>query len=312
MDLSSAGAVFGLAAAIVAVAGGVFGAYRVLVALYRQTVGSRRTLAGLLYQLAAGVSRQWVEERLGAPAFAREFDLPGTKAFIREYVYHARHAWIQVLLESNDAVIRFSITVTDPRFSFQVRDLTAYQLAAKLGRTTFSDVNAQEGPQGRSFGRGMQNFEYAEAYYFGDAGYYQWFVLSHNEAGAGQCGDITALPVHFQDGVLISDDKPSSEPMPSAAMWERFKARTVVNTLTVLGRWHYQQENSRPLGYTGLAEPRGADIVQVRVLMPDARERRQRRQRVRRFQQLPVQVPAPAVATRTGLRRQRCEAGCRG
>lgn len=94
MDLSSAGAVFGLAAAIVAVAGGVFGAYRGLVALYRQTVGSRRALAGLLYQLAAGVSRQWVEERLGAPAFVRGFDMPNSraKAIIREFVYHAKHA----------------------------------------------------------------------------------------------------------------------------------------------------------------------------------------------------------------------------
>jgi hypothetical protein len=60
VDLSSAGAVFGLASAIVAVAGGVFGTYRGLVTLYRRTIGSRRALARLLYQLAAGVSRQWV------------------------------------------------------------------------------------------------------------------------------------------------------------------------------------------------------------------------------------------------------------
>jgi hypothetical protein len=288
VDLSSAGAVFGLAAAIVAVAGGVFGAYRGLAALYRQTVGSRRALAGLLYQLAAGVSRQWVEERLGAPAFVRGFDMPNSraKAVIREFVYHAKHAWVQVLLESHDAVIRFSVTVTDPRFSFQVRDLTANQLAAKLGRTTFSDVGAQDGPLGRSLRIEEHNFEYAEAYYFEDQGYYQWFVLSYNDAGAGHRAGAGELGVSFQDGVLALGDEASSGPPPSAA-WERFRAGTVVNTLTVLGPWHYQEYNSSwgkdssPLGSTGLAEPRGADTNQVRVLVPDARERRQW---ARRFQ----------------------------
>jgi hypothetical protein len=71
VDLSSAGVVFELASAIVAVADGVFRICRGLVALYRKTIGSRRALARLLYQLAAGVSRQWVEERLGAPASTR-------------------------------------------------------------------------------------------------------------------------------------------------------------------------------------------------------------------------------------------------
>jgi hypothetical protein len=292
VDLSSAGAVFGLAAAIVAVASGVFAAYRGLVAVYRRTIGSRRALAGLLYQLAAGVPRQWIEERLGAPAFVRGFDMPDSraKAIVREFVYHARHAWVQVLLESHDAVIRFSVTVTDPRFSFQVRDLTAYQLTAKLGRTTFSDVAAQDRPLGRSLRIEEHNFEYAEAYYFEDRGYYQWFVLSHNDAGTGQWAVAGELSGSFQDGVLALGDHAPSGPPLSPEAWEWFRAGTVVNTLTVLGPWHYQEYNSSwgkdspPLGSTGLAEPRGADINQVRVLVPDARERRQSARRFQREQ----------------------------
>ena len=291
MNLSSAGTVFALAAAIVAVATGVFGAYRGLVALYRRTVGSRRALAGLIYQLAAGVSRQWIEERLGAPAFVRGFDMSErTKAIIREFVYHARHAWVQVLLESHDAVVRFSITVTDPRFSFQVRDMTANQLTAKLGRTTFSNVGAQDEPLGRSLRIEEHNFEYSEAYYFENLGYYQWFVLSHNDAGAGHRAAAGKLDASFQDGALALDDKASSGPLPPPEAWERFRAGTVVNTLTVLGPWHYQKYNSpwgkdsSPLGSTGLAEPRGADINQVRVLVPDARERRQLTRRLKRQQ----------------------------
>jgi hypothetical protein len=39
-------------------------------------------------------------------------------------VYRQKHAWVQVLIDENDAVIRFSITVTDPRFKFTVKNLT--------------------------------------------------------------------------------------------------------------------------------------------------------------------------------------------
>lgn len=147
-------------------------------------------------------------------------------------------------------------------------------------------MGAQDGPLGRSLRIEEHNFEYAEAYYFENRGYYQWFVLSHNDAGAGQWAVAGELGASFQDGVLALDDEASSGPPPSAA-WERFRARTVVNTLTVLAAWHYQEyksswgKDSSPLGSTGLAEPRGADINQVRVLVPDARERRQW---ARRFQ----------------------------
>ena len=68
----------------------------------------------------------------------------------RELVFRERHAWIQVLADENDAVARFSITVTDPRFRFSVRDLTWGRLPVRLGHSRFSDVHPDLSPQGRS------------------------------------------------------------------------------------------------------------------------------------------------------------------
>ncbi len=83
MTLTSAGEIFGLAAAIVAVGGAAVAIYRALSQLYRHTIGSRRALAQQLYQLAAGTTVRWVEERLGTPAFSREFKvMPGTREMV--------------------------------------------------------------------------------------------------------------------------------------------------------------------------------------------------------------------------------------
>ncbi|HEX9358254.1 MAG TPA: ETEC_3214 domain-containing protein [Streptosporangiaceae bacterium] len=282
MKLASAEAILGLAAAIVAIGGGVLAAYRGLAALYGRTVGSRRSLDRRLNQLAAGVTTRWVENRLGAPAFARWF--PQTGDGLRELVYRGRHAWVQVLADGNDAVVRFSITVTDPRFQFQVSDLTSGHLVAKLGRTTFSGLQAQLDPQGHSFRSGAHNFEYAEAYWFGNPGNYQWYVLSYNDAGTGRfdVADYRHLPWRFQNGILRSGSATTPEFDPHSNDATRFRAKTTINTLTILGPTGYLPEEES-LGGTSLAEPRGPDSSHVRVLVPDARERRQRRRRVRRW-----------------------------
>jgi hypothetical protein len=61
-----------------------------------------------------------VNARDGAPCDGQSF---------RELVYREKHAWVQVLADDNDAVTRFSVTVTDPRCRFPVRDLTWGHLA---------------------------------------------------------------------------------------------------------------------------------------------------------------------------------------
>jgi hypothetical protein len=196
---------------------------------------------------------------------------------LRELIYRTRHAWIQVLADDNDTVARFSITVTDPRFRFQVRDLTFYQLDARLGRSSFSDIRTWAGPDGRSLSIAARRREYSESYWFGNPGNYQRHVLNHNDAGIGKFDfniEMLGGPAWCQDGFLRFDEAPPAAPPafdPEAPYAQRFRAGTTINTLTVLG----------PLmPSTGLVAPRGPDADHVRVLVPDARERRRLRRRV--------------------------------
>jgi hypothetical protein len=118
--------ILALAAAVVGVGGGVVWLYGRAASLYHRTLGSRRDLAKRLNQVAAGVTTRYLEERFGAPAFVRASRIPmvrpdGTVGGpLTEQVYRTRHAWLQVLVDEQDAVVRFSITVTDPRFRFQM------------------------------------------------------------------------------------------------------------------------------------------------------------------------------------------------
>jgi hypothetical protein len=283
VKLSSAEAILGLAAAIVAIAGGALAAYRGLAAMYGRTVGSRRRLSKRLNQLAGGVTIRWVEDRLGGPAFVREFKTTHTASWLghRELVYRNKHAWIQILADEHDAVVRFSVTVTDPKFRFQISDLTSGQLNAKLGRTSFSSVQTPLQPLGRSRRVGAHNFEYAEAYWFGNPGNYQWYVFSYNDVGTGHF-DMT-IGEHgtatFQDGILRPSNVTFPESDFQAEAEARFRAKTTINTLTVLGPGRADRQHQW-LGLTSLAEPRGPDSNHVRVLLPGARERRQRRRRI--------------------------------
>jgi len=274
--------IFALAAAVVGVGGGVVWLYGRAAGWYHRSIGSRRDLARRLNQLAAGVTTRYVEERFGAPAFVRKSGvLLGFKLGVTlfEQVYRTKHAWLQVLSDENDAVVRFSVTVTDPRFRFQVAVLTGGQLQARLGHSRFSDVRSQLGPDGRSLWIGARRRGYSESYWFGNPGNYQRFVLSHNDAGTGGFGfAIEQQGVGWHQDGFLKFAAPPREGLPEfdpAAPYAReFRETTTVNTLTVLGP-HWDP--------TGLDEPHGLDGDYVRVLVPDARERRQIHRRLRRM-----------------------------
>jgi hypothetical protein len=309
----------GNGASIVIVAGGVFGIYRAVAGVYNRTVGSRRDLARRLNQLAAGVTLCYVEERFGSPTFARTITFPrrppeeeqtrpetrslkglartfigadapislsqaadsapGAGQTFRELVYREKHAWIQVLADEDDAVARFSITVTDPRFRFSARNLTWGRLPVRLGRSRFSDVPADAFPDGRSLRIGAHNHEYAESYWFGNPGNYQRYVLSSNEIGTGGFGYSIlreAPPVHQSGTLAHCHPVPASQSPfdPDAPYTSAFRSQTTINTLTVLGPRQWP---------TDLAEPRGPDSNHVRVLAPQGRERWRIRRRLRRL-----------------------------
>ncbi len=229
------------------------------------------------------MTTDYIESRFGPPAFARAFPWPNKmialgKPPTRELVYREKHAWLQTVVDQNDAVLRFSITVTDPRFKFQIRDLTFGHLSARLGSSRFAGLECQWATQGRSLRIGAHNREYAEAYYCGNPGNYQTFVVSNNDAAPGEFGYPIERKGHgwVQGGILQFDEPPpAGNPGwdEAASYATRFRAGTTINTLTVLG--------PSQLGSL-LAEPRGPDVNQVRVLVPTPRERRQMRRQGRR------------------------------
>jgi hypothetical protein len=284
--------ILALAAAVAGVGGGVVWLYGRAASLYHRTLGSRRDLAKRLNQVAAGVTTRYLEERFGAPAFVRASRIPmemvdGTiGGLLTEQVYRTRHAWLQVLTDEHDAVVRLSITVTDPRFHFQIRDLTRYNLDVDLGHTRFSGV--QHPPDGRSLWRGARRYHYSESFWFGNPGNYQRFVLSKSDAGVGGFGTM-ALPSgiagSYQDGFLQDADRghvppppPGIPPFDPAARYAReFRSETVINTLTILGPGY---------GPGTLADPRGADLDYVRVLVSGPWELRQMRRRARQLRRL--------------------------
>jgi len=279
--LSSLPGELAVGASITAILVAAAGLYRWSMSWYRRTIGSRQDVTRRLNQLAAGVTTRWVEERLGAPAFVRGVDL-GTVAgrqAMTELIYRTRHAWVQVLADRDGAVVRFSITVTDPRFGFKTRDLTLGHLAVKLGHSRFADIRTSFGePEGYGLRVGAHNYEYSEAYYFGNPGNYQHYVLSYNDCGAGIFdSSVGDGPQWCQDGVLKFNGPPRPghpEFDPKASYAAKFRANTVINTLTILGPWRELAD---------LAEPRGPDTNYVRVLLADSRERRRQHRLLRRW-----------------------------
>ena len=202
----------------------------------------------------------------------------GAGRSFRELVYREKHAWVQALIDENDAVARFSITVTDPKFKFSIRDLTWGHLAARLGHSRFADVQPGLFPDGCSLRIGAHNHEYAEAYWFGNPGNYQHYVISSNEISTGEFDFSIQLqgPSRHCAGTLAVDNpllggRPEFD--PDAPYERRFRAETTINTLTVLGPHRLRVD---------LAEPRGPDSNHVRVLVSGRLEQRQIRRRLRR------------------------------
>lgn len=147
--------------------------------------------------------------------------------------------------------------------------------------------------EGRSLRIGAHNHEYAEAIWAGYLGFYQHYVISSNEAGTGQFDHSIQVggPAFSRDGVLdLGQQLPVRQAFdPDSGYARRFRARTTINTLTVLG----------PAGHVScLAEPRGPDSLQVGVMVPDRRQRRHLRRRIRAANRHAVHEPAEAAVTR--------------
>jgi hypothetical protein len=243
------------------------------------------TLARMLSGLTAAGSRS-----PGVPADKATVNGRRVPEPMREFLYRTKHAWLQVIVDENDAVARFSVTVTDRRFKFSVSRLTLGHLSVRLGHSRFSDIDVWEGSLwGRSLRIGAHNHEYAEAYYFGYPGFYQHFVLSANEEGTGAFGHSIQRdgPSFANSGELATTDNvPVRQEFDANAEYAtRFRANTTINTLTIV--WP-GAHSPRAM----LAEPRGPSATFT--IPPSNRQWRRRQRKIRRIRAQQTKAAAQA------------------
>jgi hypothetical protein len=209
-------------------------------------------------------------------------------------VYYTRHAWLQILTNKDKAVVRFSITVTDPRFGFPIRDLTVGGLEAKLGHSRFSEISPLrvDGRNLRVVTQGVRR-QYSELYRVGSSAFHQYFVLSYNDAGTGTFGRTPDEALYVQDGDLLIMPDLDVTKYPEYARdtpWaQEFRSKTIINTLIVFNADYItlptDQESYRSMLARLLGWP-GPDQHSVGVLVPDAQTRRKLHQRISMYERV--------------------------
>jgi hypothetical protein len=129
---------FGLAASVVAVLVFVSGVGRAIAEVWRRTLGARREATRKVSLLACGVSRRYVEQLLGAPAFHIE------NTAVHEDIYVLRTGYVQTLSSPDGTVLRYSVTATDSRWRPRLGDDVVQQRNGRLGiqlcKTRFADL----------------------------------------------------------------------------------------------------------------------------------------------------------------------------
>jgi hypothetical protein len=206
--------------------------------------------------LACGQPVAFVASLFGPAVLRRKHD----EGWI-EHVFHTPHALVQILADESAVTRRWSITVTDERFPFRVRDLTFGRTDLRLGRSRFWNLTEEEGGQLR--GIAARGSTYTEAYEFGDLAANQVYLFAYNDCGIGdfdrqalQDSDLMNLAV----GVFAHDSVAGQVQLIERL--RSFRTSTTVNTLTVIGA----------IGEHSLATmlPYGVDLQHVRVFRPAA------------------------------------------
>jgi hypothetical protein len=213
-----------------------------------------------LNRLACGQPVAFVASLFG-PAPLRRRHREG----VTEHVFYTPHALVQILADDTAVTLRFSMTVTDERFSFRVADLTFGQTDIRLGRSRFWNLTEEEG--GRLLGIGARGSAYLEAYGFGDDAASQRYLFAFNDAGVGDF-DRVALEESgmscLREGVFADGQ---TEAHPNAIVrLSTFRSSTSVNTLTVVAA------AADPALTTLL--PYGVDLEHIRVFRPIATSRK--------------------------------------
>jgi hypothetical protein len=193
------------------------GLWRYVAGVFRRTVGRRRDAYRRLARLGTGAQLAFFTSVLGEPpairqTITREEDVPqefgSGKVDVRyvESFYVDRDYFVQTITNEDQTVEAFSVTSRSRRFRptmwlpvrVRLRDRLFRRLPrgwrplmiVKLGRTRFVDAAPDWTPSSVRAWVGARAWRYTEAYYFGNPGNYQTYVLVHSNAGAGVAADL--------------------------------------------------------------------------------------------------------------------------
>lgn len=173
--------------------------------------------------MVVGVTNDHVRSLFDVPIMQHKS--PGLEDSV-DYVFMTSHAWIVSRVQGG-AVTAWSITVTDPKFKINLRDLTFGLVDGKLGHSTFAEV--VEHPNGKNEERGAATYAYAESTYFGRPSLYQTFVFMHNLEGVGN------YKQSGQDFVASGEFNIAGSAMGDPAQLEETRKATIVNTFYSCG-----------------------------------------------------------------------------
>lgn len=240
----------GTAASLVALLAAGYGLLRFARRLWRHGPGSRRNTTTLLRQVACGVTREHVAALFGPPLLRMR--LATHDVVVRSY--RTRHAWLTTYDDDQDTVLAYAITVTDPNFSFESTAASAEELSVKVGQDRFNSTMVTDD---WLLSIGARRASYTEAFYFGNPGGYQDYVLAYNDAGVGASPWPANLPPLAAGGRYSS---PTTDPLTAEAR-TAVRANLKVNAFAVLGP-------NAPSELLKVLAPPGVDLDQVRLLPP--------------------------------------------
>ncbi|HEY7118038.1 MAG TPA: ETEC_3214 domain-containing protein [Tepidisphaeraceae bacterium] len=243
IEAASLGATLGVIAAVVTILGVLIGLLLSPIRRIWRRATRHRRLNDALRGLSCGRQLQTFTNALGQEPDYRWQEDNGTLA-----LYVLDDVYVQAATDRHGNVSRFDITTRSQRFTPRLSMGNAGDVI--LGRTTYGEL-----PEGLANGVlawvGARRWSYAEAYYFGNPGYYQTWVVASNDAGVPGASPqlpqvIEALNAPGELVATFGSFRPREERVPPPDdmphCWytrppiAAFRAETAFNTLSVSGR----------------------------------------------------------------------------
>ncbi len=221
---------------MIGIPGAVLAGSAVVVGLKRRVVpwGARKLLLrDALNKIACGRPLDYLDDALDAPLRTGALRDGALDRLYR--VYRNVHVIVTVTAPGENRTIdAFSISVRDPNFHFKTGQLSAGLLDVDLAHASFASV--PDSSEGARLIVGANRFGYTEAFYYGNPGYYQTFLLSHNDVAGGDFHYVKGRH-EFAAGTLTLPalDGELSD-APNGTWYSEFRAGTRINTLTVLAQ----------------------------------------------------------------------------